>query len=176
MTALCASLTMPHAPLAEHQGDLPVRVSIIPGMRIDEALLLLSQQSGVAIQAYGTVAGSRVGSIAINDKPIEEALNGLATPNGWVWFRERDGSYGLADQSWYRGNKLCGDGRTEKIFRPDYIRASQLAKIMQPMLADGVGTVTFNDDINKLIVSAPPEVIRQVERVVRCVDVALLAV
>lgn len=160
----------PAAAPAETGGAKKVQL-VGTGLRVDNALMALSNQAGVAIQAYGKVPGTNV-NVVIKDMDVEAALNQLATPNGWVWFREKDGSYGLADQDWYKTNKLP-EQKVQKIFRPDHVKASELEKAIKPMLTDGISSITADDRTNKLIVEDLPEVIERIERLIREIDVQL---
>lgn len=181
VVALCLGVAAPPAlfaqdpPAAEAEeapAGGPKKVNLVgSGLRIDAALMAISNQAGVAIQAYGKVPGTNVNAV-IKDMDIEAALNQLATPNGWVWFREKDGSYGLADQEWYKTNKLP-EQKVQKIFRPDHVKASELEKAIKPMLTDGISSITADDRTNKLIVEDLPEVIERIERLIREIDVQL---
>ena len=158
---------------APAQADRPRKVSLMGSdLRIGDALMALSNQSGVAIQAYGKVPCTGA-NVVIKDMDIEAALNQLATPNGWVWFREKDGSYGLADQEWYQHNKVCGQRTVQKIFRPDHVTAAELELAIKPMLTEGISSMTADDRTNKLIVEDLPEVIERIEFIIRVVDVQL---
>ncbi|MBI5153753.1 type II secretion system protein GspD [Candidatus Poribacteria bacterium] len=139
--------------------------------KVEQVLQVLSNQAGVSITPLGKVPGQRVTIVAKN-KELEEVLGTISQPKGWIWFKQADGGYGVADEAWYKQNELPLKVIT-KIFRPDHIQASELEKAIKPMLTQGISSMTADDRTNKLIVSDLPDVIERIERLIREIDVQL---
>ncbi|MDK2972277.1 MAG: ral secretion pathway protein [Candidatus Sumerlaeota bacterium] len=174
--ALAALLALlPTAGQAQEKGPggCPmVQAAVFNDAKVEQVLASIGNQAGVSITPFGKVPNSRV-SILEKDVCLEDALNKLAQPNGWVWFKNEDGSYGVADEAWYKANILPKKVIT-KIFRPDHVKASELEKAIRPMLTQGISSVTPDDRTNKLIISDLPEVIERIERLIREIDVQLM--
>lgn len=154
----------------------PAAKKIVPmatfnDMRIEQALTVIGQQAGVSITPLGKVPGERV-TLAEREVELEDLLNRIAQPKGWVWFKQEDGSYGLADEAWYKQNILPKQV-IQKIFRPDHVKASELERAISPMLTSGISSITADDRTNKLIVMDLPDVIERIERLIREIDVQL---
>jgi hypothetical protein len=69
--------------------------------RIEQVLTLISAQAGVSITPLGRAVGERV-TVFERDADVETVLNKIAQPKGWTWWQNDDGSYGIADEEWYR--------------------------------------------------------------------------
>src|SRR5690606_37752292 len=111
-------------------GNCPmVQAAVFNDAKVEQVLASIGNQAGVSITPFGKVPNSRV-SILEKDVCLEDALNKLAQPNGWVWFKNDDGSYGVADEAWYKANILPKKVIT-KIFRPDHVKASELEKAIK---------------------------------------------
>jgi type II secretory pathway component GspD/PulD (secretin) len=149
-----------------------VQSAVFNDARVEQVLASIANQAGVSITPFGKVPNSRV-SILEKDICLEDALNKLAQPNSWVWFRNDDGSYGIADEAWYKANILPKQVIT-KIFRPDHVKASELEKAIRPMLTQGISTIVPDDRTNKLIVTDLPDIIERIERLIREIDVQLM--
>lgn len=174
LTFLCFQ---PAAPAQEQQNgsaasDPMVQQLVFQDARIEQVLASASNQAGVSITAFGKVPNSRV-NVFKKDAPLEDALNEITQPNGWVWFKSEDGGYGIADEAWYKANILPKKVIT-KIFRPDHVKASELEKAIRPLLTQGISSITPDDRTNKLIVTDLPEVIERIERLLREIDVQLM--
>ncbi len=158
-------------PPALAQQASPLVTANFNDARIEQVLQILTAQSGVSITPLGKAVGERV-SVFERDAELEAVLNKIAQPKGWTWWRNEDGSYGLADEEWYKANILPSKVIT-KVFRPDHVKASELEKAIRPMLTQGISRVTADDRTNKLIIVDLPEVIERIERLIREIDVQL---
>lgn len=69
--------------------------------KIETIVQLLNEQIPKPIKLYGKIPGWRV-SVLANGISLEDCLDTIAKPNGWVWWREKDGGYGLGDSEYYR--------------------------------------------------------------------------
>ncbi|MEQ8821065.1 MAG: secretin N-terminal domain-containing protein [Sumerlaeia bacterium] len=156
--------------MAENPGDRKVK-AVFNDAKIEIVLQVLGNQADTSISAFGRAVGQRV-SIFKPDATLEEALTSLATPNNLVWFKQDDGTFGIADEQWYRQNILPNKVIT-KIFRPDHVNAAELEQAIRPALTRDIGSITSDNRTNKIIVSDLPDVIERIERLIREIDVQL---
>jgi len=161
----------PAGPVIGPNGERIVRMASFNDARIEQVLLVIGGQAGVSITPLGKVPGSRV-SLGERDVELETLLDRIARPQGWVWFKQADGNYGVADEAWYKQNELPKQV-IQKIFRPDHVKASELERAISPMLTSGISSITADDRTNKLIVMDLPQVIEKIERLIREIDVQL---
>ncbi len=140
--------------------------------RIDSVLAVISTQIDATVSPFGKVPGSRVTIIA-EDQPIESVLNMLANPNNWVWWREDNGDYGIADRDYYEKN-ILPKRVIQKVFRPNNVKASELDRAIKGLLTPNVGSSVADDRTNKLIVNDLPQALERIERFIREIDVQLV--
>lgn len=140
--------------------------------RVDSVLAVISTQITGSVSPFGKVPGSRVTIIA-EEQPIETVLNMLANPNGWVWWREDNGDYGIADREYYEKN-ILPKRVIQKVFRPNNIKASELDRAIKNLITPNVGSSVADDRTNKLIVNDLPQALERIERFIREVDVQLV--
>ncbi len=114
---------------------------------IQDVLTALSKAGGLNILASPSVKDIRV-SASLANVSIETALTALLKSTGFVYLREDDFIYVGKPQD-LRGMAHVHEIVDSRIFRPDYISATELQKLITPLLSDDVGQVT---------ISSPPEV------------------
>lgn len=152
-------------------GNARVTVATNDG-RVDSVLAVISTQIEGTVSPFGKVPGSRVTIIA-EEQPVETVLNMLANPNGWVWWREDNGDYGIADREYYERN-ILPKRVIQKVFRPNNIKASELDRAIKGLLTPNVGSSVADDRTNKLIVNDLPQALERIERFIREIDVQLV--
>ncbi|MCB2155918.1 hypothetical protein KQI84_13630 [bacterium] len=156
---------------AKDAGNEHLVTAIFQEAKVEQVLQVIGNSTGIAVTPFGKVPGQRV-SVVMKDKPLEEVLSAITQPKGWIWFKQDDGGYGVADEAWYKANILPSLVIT-KTFRPDHVQASELERAIRPMLTSGISSVTADDRTNKLIVTDLPDVIERIERLIREIDVQL---
>lgn len=109
-------------------------------------LKLLSKAGGLNILASPNVSGNV--SASLQNVPIETALTALLKSTGFVYVREADIIY-VGTPEDLRGMAHVAETVTSRIYRPNYVSATELQKLIAPLLSTDVGQVT---------VSSPPEV------------------
>lgn len=109
-------------------------------------LKLLSKAGGLNILASPKVIGNV--SASLQNVPIETALTALLKSTGFVYVREADIIY-VGTPEDLRGMAHVAETVTSRIYRPDYVSATELQKLITPLLSADVGNVT---------ISSPPEV------------------
>ncbi|MCA9121096.1 MAG: secretin and TonB N-terminal domain-containing protein [Planctomycetaceae bacterium] len=109
-------------------------------------LKLLSKAGGLNILASPSVRGNV--SASLQNVPIETALTALLKSTGFVYVREADIIY-VGTPEDLRGMAHVAETVGSRIYRPDYVSATELQKLITPLLSTDVGQVT---------VSSPPEV------------------
>lgn len=152
-------------------GSPKIAMAVFNDAKIEQVLLVVGQQAGVAIHPLGSVAGSRI-TISDRDTNLETFLNRIALPQGWVWFKMENGDYGLADESWYKRNELPKKV-VRKTFELEHIAPSYIEKTVAPMLTSGISTMVADDRTSKLIVTDLPEVQERIEGLLKELDVAV---
>lgn len=177
LTAALLVLSPAGASAQENNEDREPGRRIVPNaifneQRIEQVLTVIQSETGVSITAFGRVPGERI-SVFERDIELENLLNRITTPKGWVWWRLDDGGYGIADEAWYQSN-ILPTLTIIKIFRPDHVRASELQQSISSLLTQGIGSAQPDDRTNKLIVEDLPEVIERIERLIREIDVQLM--
>jgi len=151
-------------------GEAEERVTIAAhDGRIDRLLEELSAQTDATIIPMGEVPGSRV-SIMAEDKPLEDVLSMLSEPNDWVWWRQDDGRYAMADRGYYEQEVLPDDDTLQKVFRPKNVKASELERAIQGLLTSNVGSSVVDKRTNKLIVNDQREALERIEQLVEELD------
>ena len=109
-------------------------------------LKLLSKAGGLNILASPNVSGNV--SASLQGVPIETALTALLKSTGFVYVREGDIIY-VGTPEDLQGMAHVAEAIATRIYRPDYVSASELQTLIAPMLSPNVGQVT---------VSSPPEI------------------
>lgn len=171
---LAGSLTLPTMAQSDQQGQSGHVVTIgMVDQAVNTALSILSDQIPGTVTAFGNVAGNRV-TVLAEDAPIESVLNQIANPNGWVWWREDNGDFGIADKDFYERN-ILPKRVIQKVFRPNNVKASELDRAIKGLLTpNNVGSSVADDRTNKLIVDDLPQAIERIERFIREIDVQLI--
>jgi len=171
--AACASSPTRDRPsaLPEYTGSSASVNLSNPGLseaRLDQHIAALSQKHGVTIESLGDIGAEQV-LLSDEGADLESALNAIAQPKGWTWFRFDDGSYGIASEEWYRANTLGPCMSPTKVFRPEHIRASELESPLRAMLSES-GRMNYDGRTNKIIVVDSHDSIARIERFIREVD------
>ncbi len=169
--ALSGQLAAPEEELAAEQEEPRVTATFRSG-KIEQVLLALSTQANVRITAEGKAIGQRVDLIA-RDVPLSEALDTITQPVNLVWWKKKDGSYGIADKAYYETNILPGDV-IQRIFRPDHISAEDFEKAIKGILTPKIGKTAVDPRTNKVIVTDLPAVIEAITRLLQEIDVQMV--
>jgi len=126
-------------------GDL-VDIDTQDNTDVRHVLKLLSKAGGLNILASPSVSGNV--SASLRNVPIDIALTALLKSTGFVYVREGDIIYvGTPDD--LRGMAHVAEMVASRIYRPNYVSATELQKLITPLLSTDVGHVT---------VSSPPEI------------------
>lgn len=140
--------------------------------KIEQVLMALSQQTDIQITPEGKAVGLRVTLIA-KDVPLTKALDMICQPRSLVWWKKKDGSYGIADKPYYEQN-ILPDSAIQRIFRPDHIKAEDFEKAIKGTLTPKIGRVAIDPRTNKVIVTDLPAVIELITRLLQEIDVQLV--
>jgi len=133
----------------------PVSLSLIE-TDIREALLELSAMTGVSIVADDMVEG--LISANLNEQSLESSLRTVLSPGGFSYKMMQDyifvGSSSPESQSFHLLSTSCN-------FRPQYLRASQIAALLSPYYRQ---FITFNDEYGLVTVIAPATIQQRMQR------------
>ncbi len=111
----------------------------ISNAELREVLDFLSEQSGLNILAGTSVQGKVSASLTGVD--IHSALDAILKSTGYVARREGPFIYvGTADE--FNQLEQSLDRVGTRVYRPNYVTASELQKLIQPMLTEKVGVVS----------------------------------
>lgn len=140
--------------------------------RIESATAILSTQISGSVSIFGKAANTRV-TVLAEEQPIESVLNMIANPAGFIWWKEDNGDYGIADREFYERN-ILPKKVIQKVFMPKNIKASELDKAIKALITPNVGSSVADDRTNKLIVNDLPQALERIERFIREIDVQLV--
>ena len=145
------TLAPPPPPMNSGQVQLSpdsdlIDIDVQDNTDIRYVLNLLSKAGGLNILASPNVKGEV--SASLKNVPIEIALRALLKSTGFVYVREADIIYvGTPDD--LRGMEHVAEMVASRIYRPNYVSATELQKLITPLLSSDVGQVT---------ISSPPEI------------------
>lgn len=149
----------------------PRTTMIVRQMDIDQFFNQLREKTGVRVKAMGQTRGQKIDLMA-RSQTVEEILNQIATPRGWIWVQRPDGTYELYDKDTYV-RQVQSQQVIRQIFQLRYIDAEELQKIIQPILTPELGAVAVDARSNKLIVTDLPSKIALIQSIVQEYDVQL---
>jgi len=123
---------------AEGDGKLSIHIQ---NTELREVLNLLSEEGNLNILAGNSVQGKVSASLTGVD--IDSALDAILKSTGYI--ARRDGKFifvGNSDEF----NKLeeSLDKISMRVYRPNYVTAADLQKLIQPMLSEKVGVVSIS--------------------------------
>lgn len=150
------SATIPAVP-----GIVEVAASDSP---IEDVVAIINRQIPNSLFIHGKLAGQRV-SVLADGQPVEEVLSSIANPKGWVWWKEKNGDYGLGDVEFYERNAFrCSV--VQKVFYFCDRKPSELDRLIKGMLTPNIGTSVASDRSHKLIVNDLPSALVRIEKVI----------
>ena len=123
---------------SEGNGKFSLRIQ---NADIREVLDMLSEQGNMNILASNSVQGKV--SCTLTDVDIESALKAILRSTGYV--ARRDGKFvfvGTAED--VAGMEHSLDRISTRVYRPNYVTAAELQKLIQPLLTERVGIVTVS--------------------------------
>jgi type IV pilus assembly protein PilQ len=123
---------------SEGNGKFSLRIQ---NADIREVLDMLSEQGNMNILASNSVQGKV--SCTLTDVDIESALQAILRSTGYV--ARRDGKFvfvGTAEDVASMEHSL--DRISTRVYRPNYVTAAELQKLIQPLLTERVGIVTVS--------------------------------
>lgn len=119
-------------------GQFSIQIS---NAELREVLDFLSEQSGLNILAGTSVQGKV--SATLNNVDIHSALDAILKSTGYV--ARRDGPFiyvGTPDEFQQLEQSL--DRVSTRVYRPNYVTAAELQKLIQPILTEKVGIVSVS--------------------------------
>jgi type IV pilus assembly protein PilQ len=142
-----ATATVKTAPKPRVAADINGKFSIhIPNCEIREVLDFLGEQGGLNILAGASVQGKV--QATLNDVDIPSALDAILKSTGFVARREGQFIFvGTPDE--LKSMEQTMDRQGTRVYRPNYVTAAELQKLVQPLLTEKTGVCT---------VSSPSEV------------------
>lgn len=138
--ARSATVTPPRQPKAEInriEGEGDDKLSIhIQDADIREVLDMLSEQGGMNILASSSVQGKV--SASLNGVDIDTALSAILKSTGFTARREGNFVYVGTPKDFQTMDESV-DKLSARIYRPNYVKASDLQVLIQPLLTPNIG-------------------------------------
>lgn len=121
-------------------GEGDDRLSLtIPGEDINKVLQMLSVQGDLNILASKNVQGTV--SASLKNVRIETALDAILKSTGFVWWQ--DGRFIHVGTPQDRiAMQQAGDKIGTRLYRPNYVKASDLQMLITPILTPTIGTIS----------------------------------
>lgn len=141
----------------------------VQDVSMEELAKLLSEQIGTPLGLFGDIASTTM-TLSVENQPTEVVLNQIANPKGWVWFREKNGPYGISTRKHYERNLIPCGRTTQRVFRPNTITAKKAEQGIRHLLTPNVGSSVADNRTNKLIVNDTPEQIKVIGQRVKELD------
>lgn len=124
-------------------GEIELHVK---DLDITKVLQLLSFEEKVNISASKDVAGKV--SVDLYNVTFDQALDAVLIPNGFRWVRE--GNFiTVTTAAEFEKREQANRTVTTKIVRLNYLRASDAAQFVTPLLTSGTGTITASGDVEE---------------------------
>ena len=112
-----------------------------PNSDIRDVLKTLSDATGLNILATPSVTGSV--SVSLNDVELEDALSAILRSSGFSSRREKNFIYvGTVEE--IQNLSTANDEVATRVYRPNYVAAAELQKLLTPMLSKTVGMVAVS--------------------------------
>lgn len=138
-----ASETIPPPPkttITGEMGEGDDRLSItIQGEDLRRVLELLSEQGGLNILSSKNVTGTV--SASLKNVDIATALDAILKSTGYVWRRENNFIY-VGTPEDFNLMRQSSDRVGTRLYRPNYVPAAELQKLITPLLSEGLGTIS----------------------------------
>jgi type IV pilus assembly protein PilQ len=125
---------------AEGEGDDSLVLNV-PDADVREVLDLLAQQGGLNILASPSVQG-RI-SISLADTDVDSALNAVLRVSGFAARREKNFVF-VGTLAELKGIAHSEDRLSTRVYRPNYVTASELEKLITPMLSAETGAISIS--------------------------------
>ena len=128
-------------------GSGPDLINIETGDEdVRQVLRYVSKEAGINILSSPSVSG--VVSASLTNVPIEQALTALLKSTGFVYRREENIIY-VGTPEELQGMAHVAEQTDTRIYRPNYVSAAELQKLLTPFISSDTGSIT---------VSSPSEV------------------
>ena len=122
------------------EGDNTLKLTLIDA-DIREVLDLLGRQAGLNILPSPNVQGKM--SASISNVDVETALDALLQSNGFTWRREGPFIH-VGTRADFVTIDRDRDRIATRVYRPNYVSASEVQNLITNMLTAGVGAVTVS--------------------------------
>ncbi|MGY8771465.1 MAG: type II secretion system protein GspD [Pirellulales bacterium] len=135
------------------EGDDSLSI-VIQDTDISEVLEMISEQGGLNILPSQNVQGNVSASLSKVD--IRTALFAILRSTGYE-FEELDGFIYVGTQQDMIEKRHASDVIKTKIYRPNYVRASDLQELLTPMLSPEVGQISISAPAQRGIAASSDE-------------------
>jgi type IV pilus assembly protein PilQ len=129
------------APEVQRNAEQDLVSVTAPNSDIREVLKILSDATGMNILATPSVVGSV--SISLTDVALEDALAAILKSSGFSTQREKNFIYvGTVEE--IQNLATANDTVGTRVYRPNYVAAAELQKLLTPMLSKDVGMISLS--------------------------------
>jgi type II secretory pathway component GspD/PulD (secretin) len=140
----------------------------VQDVSMEELANLLSEQIGTPLGLFGGIASTTM-TLSVENQPTAAVLNQIANPNGWLWWSEDNGQFGISTRKHYERN-MMGCHPPQRVYRLKTIKASKAEQAIRHLLTPNVGISVSDNRTNKLIVIDEPAQIKLIDQRVKELD------
>jgi len=127
---------------------------------------------GVNLILKTGVAGQRL-DINVTTDDLLVALDSICAPNGWVWVKDDEKTYSVMTRKEYEDTILPKQVE-KKVYKLVNISATDADRILRPLATPRIGKIYGDPRTNKLFVEDLPNVISEIEYILKQIDVKLV--
>jgi len=127
---------------------------------------------GVNLILKTGVAGQRL-DINVTTDDLLVALDSICAANGWVWVKDDEKTYSIMTRKEYEDTILPKQVE-KKVYKLVNISATDADRILRPLATPRIGKIYGDPRTNKLFVEDLPNVISEIEYILRQIDVKLV--
>lgn len=152
------------APAAPGEKTISLTLTDTP---LSQIVSIISDTFGIGVIPSKGAQGNV--TVALTNATLEQALDGITQPNGWVWVRKDNIITIYTKAEWdevQKGNVIT------KTFYILNTNAQDVQNVVQPLLSTA-GKIIRDDRTNQLQVTDTPESIARIETVIQSLDVPI---
>jgi len=127
---------------------------------------------GVNLILKTGVAGQRL-DINVTTDDLLVALDSICAPNGWIWVKDDEKTYSIMTRKEYEDTILPKQVE-KKVYKLVNISATDADRILRPLATPRIGKIYGDPRTNKLFVEDLPNVISEIEYILKQIDVKLV--
>ncbi|MFH1857123.1 MAG: secretin N-terminal domain-containing protein [Candidatus Omnitrophota bacterium] len=137
----------------------------VKSINLEDVLRLIADQSGLNIVASKNVRGTI--TVKLKDVPVEDALNAILDVNNCKYVKDGNIIKIYTYQDLQQEDRFAE--LTTKVYSPEYAKVTDLKPLLLTAKSNR-GKIEMNAKTNQLIVSDTPEILEQIEDMIKELD------